>query len=273
MKIEISDEELNSLTAAIMKRHGIDFACYEPKSLKRRIVRALSVFDLASIHELWVKILRDEDFLHPFVNEMSVGLTSLFRDPRFWVKLKGMLPEMISDKSQLDVWHAGCSSGEEVYTFNIIIRQLGLEGQVISYATDMNTAALEQAKNGAYLLLKIEEYENNYSNFKKFSLLSQYYKIKGKHGYMDLGLISHVKFEMSNLITDTNENKYDIIFCRNVMIYFDGGAKKLVLDKIYNNLKPGGLLIIGFFDALAPIIDKSKFEFYDLDNKIFRKIS
>ena len=274
MNIEISKEELNSLTAAIMQRHGIDFTCYEPKSLKRRVVRALSVFDLGSIHELWVKILRDRDFVGQFVNEMSVGLTSMFRDPGFWIKLREILPGLISEKGSLQVWHAGCSTGEEVFTLNIVLRHLGLEGKVRSYATDMNTSALEQAKTGIYHVLKLDEYEHKYHKFtNNGSTLSRYYKRDGKYGHMDLSLVRFVKFEMSNLITDTNRNKYDIIFCRNVMIYFDAGAKKLVLEKFYNNLKPGGLLVIGFFDALAPIVDKTKFEFYDLDNKIFRKIS
>lgn len=274
MNIEISNAELDSLTAAIMKRHGIDFTGYEPKSLKRRVIRALSVFDLRSIHELWVKILRDKEFVSLFVNEMSVGLTSMFRDPSFWIRLKGMLPQMVLEKGRLEVWHAGCSTGEEVYTLNIILRQLGLEGKVKSYATDMNSSAVEQAKKGIYHVLKLDEYEHKYQKFRKNgSSLGQYYKRDGKYGHMDLRLVSNVNFEMSNLISETNSNKYDIIFCRNVMIYFDGGAKKLVLDKFYDNLKPNGLLIIGFFDALAPIVDKTKFEFFDLDNKIFRKIN
>ena len=206
------------------------------------------------------------------MNEMSVGLTSMFRDPKFWVKLKDTLPEVIAEKRNMNVWHAGCSTGEEVYTFNIILRQLGLEGRIKSYATDMNTSALEQAQKGVFHILKLHEYEHQYQKFEKNGTsLENFYRKEGKYGHMDLGLISHVKFEMSNLITDTNQNKYDIIFCRNVMIYFDNGAKKMVLDKFYDNLNPKGFLIIGFFDALAHIIDKSKFEFYDMDHKIFRK--
>ncbi|MDN5212714.1 CheR family methyltransferase [Fulvivirgaceae bacterium BMA12] len=272
MKIEISNEELNSLTAAIRKRHGIDFTCYEPKSLTRRVVRALSVFNLNSVHELWIKILRDRDFISLFINELSVGLTAMFRDPRFWIKLREILPEMISENGRLNVWHAGCSSGEEVYTFNIILRELALQEKVRSYATDMNTAAVEQAEKGIYHILKLDEYEHNYGNFRNNGSLSQYYERKGKYGHMDTKLIENVIFEISNLITNTNDGKYDIIFCRNVMIYFDAGAKQLVLDKFYNNLRPGGLLVIGFFDSLVPVINKSKFEFYDLNNKIFRKI-
>ena len=272
MNIEISNAELDALTSAIMKRHGIDFTCYEPRSLKRRVIRALSVFDLVSVHELWIKILRDQSFVGPFVNEMSVGLTAMFRDPGFWVKLGNMLPEIVKEKRRLDVWHAGCSTGEEVFTLNIILRQLGLEGSVKSYATDMNTSALEQAKKGVYHVLKLDEYEHKYQKYRQNgSSLTEFYQRNGKYGHMDLGLLRYVRFEISNLITDTIASQYDIIFCRNVMIYFDNGAKKMVLEKFYNNLKPGGFLIIGFFDALVPVIDKTRFEFYNLDNKIFRK--
>lgn len=273
MNISISNEELDSLTAAIMKRHGIDFTGYEPKSLKRRVTRALSVFKLNSIHELWVKILRENDFIHPFINELSVGLTSMFRDPKFWVSLKKSLPILINEKRRLKVWHAGCSTGEEVYTLNILIRELGLEGKVSSYASDMNTDALEQAQKGAYHVLKLADYEDQYRKYNGKGSLSNYYKKEEKSGFMDLSLIRHVQFEMNNLITDDSNNKFDIIFCRNVMIYFDAGAKRLVLDKFYNSLKPGGLLIIGFFDALVPIIDKTRFEFFDLDQKIFKRIN
>lgn len=272
MRIEITNEELSSLTAAIMTRHGIDFTCYEPKSLKRRIVRALSVFKLNSIHELWTKILREVDFVHPFVNELSVGLTSMFRDPGFWQRMNDIVPTMVKERGSLDVWHAGCSSGEEVYSFNIMLRELGLERKVRSFASDMNTDALDQAKKGVYHLMKLAEYDHNYARYAGGGSLDQYYKKEDKQGIMDPTLIRYVKFQPNNLITDTNRNKYDIIFCRNVMIYFDGGAKKLVLDKFYDCLKPGGLLIIGFFDALVPVIDKDRFAFFDLNNKIFMKI-
>lgn len=272
MRIEISNEELSSLTGAIMTRHGIDFTCYEPKSLKRRMVRALSVFKLNSVHELWVKILKDVDFVHPFINELSVGLTSMFRDPTFWQRMSGIVPTLVKERGNLDVWHAGCSSGEEVYSFNILLRELDLEGRVRSFASDMNTDALEQAKRGTYHLMKLTEYDHKYKDYSGSAGLDRYYRTDDKNGVMDPTLIREVKFGQNNLITDTNRNKYDIIFCRNVMIYFDAGAKKLVLDKFYHNLKPGGLLIIGFFDALVPVIDKDRFSFFDLNNKIFMRI-
>ncbi len=273
MRIDITEEEINSLTAAIMQRHGIDFTCYEPKSLKRRVLRSLSVFKLNSVHELWVKVLKEAGFVHLFVNELSVGLTSMFRDPPFWVSLKTILPAILEEKRRIKVWHAGCSTGEEVYTFNILLKELGLDNRVTSFASDMNSDALEQAQKGAYHVLKLADYEHNYKKYNDSGSLSDYYSKEEKLGLMDKSLVRNVKFDLNNLITDKNNNKYDIIFCRNVMIYFDGEAKKLVLDKFYECLNPGGLLIIGFFDALVPIIDKTRFDFFDLKQKIFRRIN
>ncbi|MEO1052546.1 MAG: CheR family methyltransferase [Bacteroidota bacterium] len=271
MRVEISDEELNSLTSAIMTRHGVDFTSYEPKSLKRRVVRALSVFKLGSIHELWMKILKEADFVHPFVNELSVGLTAMFRDPQFWEKLSTILPGFVKERGRLDVWHAGCSTGEEVYTFNIMLRELGLDGAVKSYASDMNMDAVEQAKKGIYHMMKLAEYEHNYAKYNGSKSLADYYRKEDKYGTMDSSLTANVRFGKNNLITDKTLRKYDIVFCRNVMIYFDSNAKKLVLDKFYDCLRPGGLLIIGFLDLLLPVLDKSKFDFCDLGNKILKK--
>lgn len=269
----ITDEELNSLTSAMITRHGIDFTSYEPKSLKRRIHRALTVFKIHSVHELWMKILREKDFVHLFVNELSVGLTAMFRDPQLWKRLGAIIPELIEKSEKLDVWHAGCSTGEEVYSFNIVLTELGLHGRVSSLATDINTGALDQAKQGQYHSLKLKEYNENYFKYTDGKdYLSRYYLNGSKVASMNKDLIKNVKFEKSNLITDKISQQFDIIFCRNVMIYFDSDAKKLVLEKFYKNLRPGGLLIIGFFDALIPIIDKQRFTPYDLKNKIFKRV-
>ena len=169
MAIDISTEELNSLTTAIMTRHGIDFSCYEPKSLKRRIIRTLTVFKLDSIHELWIKILRDHDFIHPFVNELSVGLTTMFRDPSLWKELKLLIPSLLKEQNQkhLNIWHAGCSTGEEVFSLGIVFHELNLTDKVKAYATDMNSEALEQAQKGEYHFLKLTEFIRNYSLYNK----------------------------------------------------------------------------------------------------------
>jgi chemotaxis protein methyltransferase CheR len=270
--IVISDEELKSLTDAIHKRHGIDFSCYEPKSLKRRVVRTLHIFKLSAVHELWIKILKDHSFIYPFMDEISVGLTSMFRDPVLWKKMRYLLNEGFADKKELSIWHAGCSSGEEAYTMGIVLKESSFNKPVKALATDISNQAIATAKKGEYNIMKIDEYDRNYMHFNPTSTLKKYYAPNHDVAIMDPGLIRHVTFEHHNLITDPVTKKHDIIFCRNVMIYFDSIAKLRLFDKFHDSLNPGGLFIIGFYDAVLPLVDTAKFRVLDMDAKIFQKI-
>ncbi|WP_276371586.1 CheR family methyltransferase [Chryseolinea sp. H1M3-3] len=281
MKIEtlnevmiISDEELKSLTDAIQQRHGIDFSCYEPKSLKRRIIRALHVLKFNSVHELWVKILKEHGFIYSFMDEISVGLTAMFRDPILWIKLKELLNSDFFSSKDLTVWHAGCSTGEEVYTMGIVLKESSFSKPVIAKATDISKNAIEIARAGSYINMKMDEYQQNYVSFNSRGTLRKYFSdTNAGIGMMDTKLVSHVTFEYHNLITGDFNARYDIIFCRNVMIYFDNGAKLKLFDKFYNSLNDNGLLIIGFYDAVLPLIDDKKFRVLDMDSKIFQKNS
>lgn len=270
--IVISDEELKSLTGAIQQRHGIDFSCYEPKSLKRRVVRTLHIFKLNAVHELWIKILKDPSFIYPFMDEISVGLTAMFRDPVLWKKLRQLFNVEFSDKKELSIWHAGCSSGEEVYTMGIVLKESSFNKPVTARATDISNQAMANAKKGEFHMMKMEEYDRNYLNFNPASALQKYYVINNDVANMDMSLIRHVTFEHHNLITGPFTKKYDIILCRNVMIYFDNTAKIRLFEKFYNSLNPGGLFIIGFYDAVLPLVDATKFRVLDMDAKIFQKL-
>lgn len=270
--ITITDEELKALTDAIHQRHGIDFSCYEPKSLTRRVIRALHIFKMNSIHELWGKILKEHSFIYPFMDEISVGLTSMFRDPVLWKKLRSMLNHEYSGKSHLSIWHAGCSTGEEVYTMGIVLHESKYRGRVVARATDISMQAMETAKRGEYYYIKMDDYANNYKQYHPTGTLTHFYTNDGNVARMDTTLIKHVSFDYHNLITDAFEARYDIIFCRNVMIYFDTNAKRKLFDKFHEALSPGGLLIIGFYDAVLPLVDDKKFKVLDIEAKIFSKI-
>ncbi|HEY8938299.1 MAG TPA: protein-glutamate O-methyltransferase CheR [Cyclobacteriaceae bacterium] len=270
-KITISDEELRSLTDAINKRHGIDFSCYEPQSLKRRVIRALHIFKVNAVHELWIRILKEREFIYPFMDEISVGLTYMFRDPILWIRMRNLLTTYFKNKNELSIWHAGCSTGEEVYTMGIVLRESGFANIAKSLATDISNQAMAIAKSGAYDLLRLNEYEGNYKQFNIAGSLKKYFTQNADGGVMDLSLIQHITFEHHNLITSAFTRKFDIIFCRNVMIYFDNEAKRKLFDKFHASLNPNGLLIIGFYDAVLPLIDVNKFKVMDIDSKIFQK--
>lgn len=270
--VVITEEELKSLTDAIHQRHGIDFGCYEPKSLTRRVIRALHIFKMKSAHELWVRILKEHSFIYPFMDEISVGLTSMFRDPVLWKKMKSMLRHEYKTRPSLSIWHAGCSTGEEVYTMGIVLKESQYTGKVTAKASDISMQAMETAKKGEYYHLKIDDYVSNYKEYNPLGSLGNYYTTAGSLSKLDTSLIKHVTFEYHNLITDPFNARYDIIFCRNVMIYFDNNAKRKLFDKFYESLNPGGIFVIGFYDAVLPLVDDKKFKVLDMDAKIFQKI-
>jgi chemotaxis protein methyltransferase CheR len=267
----ISDEELTSLTHAILKRHGIDFTGYEPKSLKRRVIRAISTLNLSSVHELWMMVLKDPAFIHTFMNQISVGLTSLFRDPIMWKHLKRELNTHYKNKP-LSVWHAGCSTGEEVLSLGILLRELNMTANVHALATDISVEAIDLAKKASYHKVKMAEFENNFAEYNHFAKVDKYATRDGNYCVFDTTLLNHVTFKYHNLINDPFTGKYDIIFCRNVMIYFDTAAKVALMEKFYSVLKPGGLFIVGFFDAINPLVDTNKFAFRDADAKVYQAL-
>lgn len=269
---EISEEEINALTQSILTRYGIDFTCYEPKSLRRRIIRVLNRFNLESAFELWGQFLKDKEFVHVFMNEISVGMTSMFRDPVLWRRLKTRMHKEYSMKDKLSVWHAGCSTGEEVYSMGILLKETNLINKTKAKATDFNKDAIEEAKKGVYHKIKMIENETNYKEVSPFIDFTKYYTSDGKHAVMNSELINHADFSYQNLITDAFPSGFDIIFCRNVMIYFDNIAKVKLLEKFHAALNPGGYLIIGFFDTMIHLMDNKKFELADEDAKIFKKI-
>jgi chemotaxis protein methyltransferase CheR len=269
---EISEEEMNALTNSIFVRYGVDFTCYEPKSLRRRIIRLMNRMDMSSIHELWIKFLREPDFKHVFMNEVSVGMTSMFRDPILWRKLRGRLNAEFRGQRSISVWHAGCSTGEEVYSFGILLKESEMIERSKALATDFNKDALEEARKGEYHRLKMIENETNYRIFNPSNTFTQYFTTDGKNDCMDNALTKHASFQYHNLITDPYPKGFDIIFCRNVMIYFDNAAKVKLLEKFYQSLNYGGYFVIGFFDTMSHLIDNDKFELVDSDAKIFKKV-
>jgi len=273
--MEITDEEVKSLAQSILTRYGIDFTCYEPKSLRRRITKLMVNQEIESAHHLWVKFLRDSKFIQFFMNEVSVGMTSMFRDPTMWKSLKGILRTEFTKKDSMSIWHAGCSTGEEVYSMSILLKELHREGSVRAIATDINLEAIRTAQEGVYHKLKMIENEANFKEYNAFADFKKYYSEDSKNGIMDSALISSVEFSYHNLITDAPPapGMFDIIFCRNVMIYFDNYAKERLLEKFFTALRPGGLFIIGFYDTMLPIVRQHQFVMADEAAKIFRKPS
>lgn len=269
--VQVTEAEIRSLTESIFARYGLDFTCYEPKSLRRRIIRVLNLFNMGSVHELWRKILEEPAFVQTFMNEVSVGMTSMFRDPVLWRSLGRLLREG-NHAAPLRVWHAGCSTGEEVYSMAILLKDVGRLNQVEAHCTDISQQAMREAQKGTYHKIKMIENETNYREFNHQGSLSKYYTSEAHHVQFDPSLIHHARFYYHNLITDPFPGGFDIVLCRNVMIYFDNAAKVRLLDKFHQAIKPGGLFIIGFFDTLGSLLDSKHFKAVDESAKIFQRM-
>lgn len=268
---DVSDEEVKSLAQSIFTRYGIDFTCYEPKSLRRRIIRVMSRFGIGSTIGLWSRFLKDRQFIFLFMNEISVGMTSMFRDPVLWKHLKYRMMKEWAVRDSISIWHAGCSTGEEVFTMGIVMKEANLLHKAKAVATDINRDAIETASAGTYHKIRMIENERNYREYVTFGDLRQYYSSDVKTVTMNSDLIRHVSFQYHNLINDGIPGKYDIIFCRNVMIYFDTIARNRLLEKFHEALNPNGYLITGFYDTMISNGHPRKFKLIDPEAKIFSR--
>ena len=270
-KIEISDEELNSLTNAIKNRYDLDFTNYESKSLKRGFARLIMKKQLGNVLGLWAKILRDREFFLGCIDDLTVNLTELFRNPEIWTKLKEDILLEYQNKLTVNMWHAGCSSGEEVYTTAIILKELDMLKKTKTLATDLSSSILAEAIGGKYPKVLISKYSSSFSKYLSTAKMEDCFVIDEHSMVIKDELRKHIDFKQHNLAQDMMDKKFDVIFCRNVMIYFDDKLKEKVLNLFYNCLNDDGYFIIGYYDML-PESSKKFFKVYESKTRIYKKV-
>ncbi|SDK42176.1 chemotaxis protein methyltransferase CheR [Catalinimonas alkaloidigena] len=267
--VDITDEELVSLTRAINDRYGLDFTNYEKKSLRRGFGRLISRHHLGSTLGLWGKILRDREFFPQCVDELTVGLTEMFRNSEAWVAVRDqVLPNLYTNP--LRIWHSGCSTGEEIYTMAIVLKDKHLLSRAKAVATDLSATALEQAKQGTYPLMTLNRYAKAMRAYRPEAQLEHYFDIDGEEGTIRDMFKRHITFRRHNLVCDPSVGQFEMVFCRNVMIYFDETLKMKALRLFHESLVDGGFLIIGYYD-LMPAQAQELFELFDPKTRIYRK--
>lgn len=268
---EISDEELKALTGAIKTRYGIDFTNYESKSLKRGFGRVMSKNGMKSLIDLWSVIMKDRDFLNGCIDDLTVNLTELFRNPDFWTKLHDDIIPGLKYKSTLNIWHAGCSTGEEVYSMAAVLYDKNMLHRTSAWATDLCSAALAQAMEAKYSATLLKKYEKSLVKYLPHKSMDDMFRLDHDKMIVKDKFKKHIDFHQHNLVQDPVQKKFDIIFCRNVMIYFDEKLKIEVLQKFHNALEADGYLIIGYYDML-PEESKKIFKLHDSKTRVYKKI-
>lgn len=273
MEPDVSIKEIKQIVAFVKQKYGYDFENYALESLRRRFSRILMLYNMSSVEPLIMKMAQDRAFTEQIVKEITVNTTEMFRDPAFWRKLKSdILPE-ISGNPKIRIWHAACSSGEEVYSMAILLNELNLLNKCQIVATDINDLMIERAQKGLYSKRNMELNESNYQRFlEKNSTLSQYYKEQdGDTVCLSPDLIANVTFRKHDLVTQDIFSKFDLIVCRNVFIYFNLSLQNNILKKFSDALFTNSYLALGAKESIAWCENSNLYNTHCLEEKIYKK--
>jgi chemotaxis protein methyltransferase CheR len=263
--------ELHLLIEAIYLKYGYDFRNYSKTHLKRRLLGRLSRSKCASVSEMIHQILYNADFFQQVVRDLSINVTAMFRDPAFFKAIREEVVPLLKTYPFIKVWHAGCSTGEEVYSMAILLKEEGLLERSIIYATDFNPIALKQASDGIYPLDKIKEYTENYFKANGKASFSDYFTVEYNSALINKSLKKNIVFSDHNLVTDGIFAEMNLIFCRNVLIYFNRDLQNKVFKMFYDSLIPGGLLCLGTKETLYYSENKKDYkQLHDLN--IYKKL-
>lgn len=250
MEANISDEELDCLLTDLLDLYGYDFTRYSKASMMRRVRRLLLLDKFIDFRQFRERLRTDKDYLKRFVEEITVNVTEMFRDPSFYVSLrKKVLPEF-ANLPFLRIWHAGCSSGEEVYSMAIILKEAGLLNRSLIYATDINPDVVEDAKKAIFPLSLMKQYSENYMQSGGTEDFSKYYTAQYNNVIFHEELRSKIIFATHNLVSDASFNEFQLILCRNVLIYFEKELQDRVLNIFDHSLETDGFLALGAKETL-----------------------
>lgn len=267
----ISYVELESLISFIRNVHGFDFSNYSPASLKRRVSRIMQLQHL-SLFELKTLLTNDLEYFETFLMDITVNVTEMFRDPLFFKSVSQHIIPYLRSYQRIKVWNAGCSTGEELYSFSILFAEAGLYDRSFFYGTDINAAVLNYAKNGIYDLQKMKQYSENYQQTGAIHTLSDYYTARYDAASIVHSLKKNVLFSAHNLASEGVFNEFQLISCRNVLIYFNSALQEKVIDLFYHSLANFGFLCLGSKETLRTS-QSSRFKVIDRKNNIYQKIA
>lgn len=269
---EVQKIEINLLLEGLYQVFGYDFRGYVRSSLSRRILYRMKVERLPTITALLEKVLHEQGFLEKLLNDLSIRMTEMYRDPSFFAAFRNEVVPMLRDLPEIRIWHAGCATGEEVYSTAIVMLEEGLLEKTKIYATDMNEKALSAAKKGAFPLKKMQQYTKNYLQAGGKKAFSEYYTTDHQFAYFYPILNENLIFAQHNLVTDSSFNEFHMIFCRNVMIYFDKDLQQQVYGLFHNSLADRGFIGLGNKESILCMPKGMKYEDYNSHERIYRKV-
>lgn len=269
--IDIAD--LKRISELIYEKYNYDFRNYAMSSFKRRVVRILEIKKL-SLNNLLSKLTDTPLFIHEFIDELTVNVTEMFRDPGFWKVLRQeVIPAIRLQKKQFKIWHAGCSSGEEVVAMCVLLDEMGILEDVSITATDLDINMLERARSATFPMKNMALNEDNYMGYGGTAAgLKKFYYGENGSAVFNRSLVRRVTFLHHDLVLGEVFDTFDLILCRNVMIYFNQDLQNDVLKKFHESLNRNGYLSIGSKESLIWCDYANRFTVANNDEKIYKKI-
>lgn len=263
--------EIDLILQAIFHKYGYDFRNYSKAHVKRRLLNRISTSNLESISELQHKVLHDTEYFEILLRDLSINVTEMFRDPGFYLAMRKEVLPILKTYPFFKVWHAGCSTGEEVYSFAVLLKEEGIYDRAQIYATDFNRDVLEIAKKGIYPIDRIKEFTANYQAAGGKQSFSDYYMANYNSVIYDQSLKKNLVFAEHNLVTDSVFAEANLIICRNVLIYFNKELQNRVVTLFNDSLVNGGFLGLGSKETLQFTNQAKNFDIINSDEKIYKK--
>lgn len=261
--------EMGLVLEAIERRYGYDLRGYTPDSMHRRLRAALARSGFAHFGELQHRLLHDPSWFPSLLDQLTVQVSEMFRDPDFYRTFRERVAPVLRTYPTLKIWHAGCSAGEEVYATAILLEEEELYERSQIYATDLSGKALHLAKEGVYRSKDTERFAESYAKAGGTRRFSDYYSAAYERIAMHESLKRNMVFFQHNLLEDYAIGEMNVIFCRNVLFYFEKGLRQRVLGMLANGLRHGGFLCLGASESLP---DTSAFTAFAVDERIFRRV-
>ena len=269
--IEIEAMEIDMLLEAVYQRYGYDFRSYARASIERRTKQFLSGTGCASVSEMIPKVMHDEEFFTKLARYFSISVTEMFRDPFVYSVVREKVVPLLRTWPHVKVWCAGCATGEEVYSLAIVLKEEGIYDRTTLYATDFNDEALEKSREGVYDIEKLQEATRNYQQAGGKASFSEYYHARYGAAAMDAALKERIVFSSHNLASDSVFGEMHLVFCRNVLIYFNRELQNRALGLFTESLVHGGFLCLGTKEDVQFTDVSDRYDVVDDKARIYRK--
>jgi len=266
-----TDIEIRLLIEAIYLKYSYDFRDYSGASIKRRVLHAVRQFECATVSALQERVLHDPSVFMQLLQYLTIPVSEMFRDPGHFLALREEVVPHLKTWPSIKIWIAGCSTGEEVYSMAILLREEGLLERTIIYATDINPSSLEKAKQGIYSMQNMREYTENYQKAGGRRAFSDYYTAAYGNEIIDSSLRENVTFADHSLATDSVFSETQLISCRNVLIYFNKTLQDRAFGLFHDSLCHRGFLVLGSKETLDFSAYANRFDALVKPERIYRK--